>query len=233
MAIVLALVAVVLLLVAVASIWVFGGGGTGSKAEPSPHATESGRLPPAEAVADRDGVIRELPYICGAFRGGLPPLARSMEFTYSYGKYSPAELPGTQGGTYQTCTGNPPLGQAYDRGLDANATQFATVEEAKKIFERRLISDAKGGKSTVNAGAVGPPEKVSGLGDQAYTMRFESNGAQINLRVRNVIIWLEWTGSSGPRAVSPPPNQKGLSYEQARQEAFPLTRALLARFPSR
>ncbi|MCO5996300.1 hypothetical protein [Actinoallomurus rhizosphaericola] len=229
----LTLMAVVLVSAVAASIWCFGAGGTGSKPRPSPHAVARGRLPPDEAVVDRDGVIRELPYVCGAFRAGLPSLARSMKLLYSYGEYSAAELPGTRGGIYQTCGGDPPLDQAYDRHLDANATRFATVAEAKEIFERRLTSDVHGGKAIVNPGVAGAPEKVSDLGDQAYAMRLRSDGVQMDLRIGNVVIWLDWAGSDGPAAVSPPPAQKGLSYGQARQEALHLARALLERFPRR
>lgn len=220
---VLAISLAVLVLAVVALVWAFGLGGTKPKTKPSPHATVSAKLPPAEAVVDSHGVVRELPYICGAVRAGLPSVAQSMDFRYSYGNYSPAEIAGANGGAYQTCLGTPPLDKAYNRRLDANATQLGTINEARAIFDRRRTSDEKSGS----------PERMRSLGDEAYLVRYQADGVRINMRIRNVVIWLNWEGSVGPMGANPSPVRGGLSYQQARGEIIPLAQVLVSHFPNR
>lgn len=219
----IAAVLVVGLLVLGGVVWALVPGRSNRTAKASPSVSAGTHLPPAHAILSADGLIRQLPYLCSALQAGLPALAKSMELTFAYGQYSPAEMPGTGGAVYQTCGGRPPLDERYNRLLDANATQFRSVTIAKKIFRQRyndVIHGERADRRTL--------KNVSGVGDESYAVREDSDGIEFDLRIRNVVAWIIWSGTSAPMQTSPPPD-KNLSYQQAFQEGLPIAKALVQR----
>lgn len=218
-------------LIALAGLTVLAGGVWASfdgrspratKSASSPTPTATANLPPDHAILSPIGLIRQLPYVCGALGAARPKVAASMELTFAYGAYASFEMPGTGGAVYQTCSGTPSLDTvADDRRLDANATQFQSISIAKASFAKRRSAKSRG--SDDNSAAL---ENLPAVGDESYSRRDGPDGAEIDFRIRNVIVWITWRGANSPPRTDMPPD-KYISYQKAVQELLPMAKSLV------
>jgi hypothetical protein len=98
-----------------------------------------------------------------------------------------------------------------------------------------------------NGGFESDPERLTGLGDEAFAAqtstllvagdtkrtarRYDMGGAQVEVRVRNVVVTVKWRGADYPPGARAHAKLVGtrLTYEDARRQAVLVAGAMLAR----
>jgi hypothetical protein len=227
---VIAVAAAAAALLAVAGTWLY----LGSLGRANTHAKSSTATPAATQAgtpASRTGVFTSVPNACTVPGAALPRRAKAL---------SPKQV--LNDADDQECTWK--LYRA-DQALmlDLEVAAQSTVDAARGTLagDRTYYGGQK-----ANGGGTRDPEPLSGLGDEALAARasdqvdygngkqlsksYYMGGAQVEVRDRNVIIKVRWSGSDYPPGVRQSYSLKGADfpYVQARQESIVLVRQVIS-----